>query len=364
MRVIYFTERDSPHDQRFLTALGKAVDHQVFSLRQQPCHPETPPGVQELVWPGDQPDWSNSEGWRKGVKKLSKILDEYKPDLVHAGPIQGPALAVAMAGFSPLVTMSWGSDLLLKAKRSPLMRCATGYTLERTAIFLADCDTVAKETTKYDFPEEKIVTFPWGVDLGHFSHRNGREEGAAIRRMLEWEDKFIIFCNRNWSPLYGVDLLAKAFVNAVQEHSQLRLILAGSGPQVEDIKHILAPVMDKVCLPGFINPADLTGYYCAADLFVSPSFCDGSSISLLEAMACACPVLVSDIPSNREWVIENQHGAHFKVGDYHSLKKKLILLAEDLKLEKYGQNARAMAEKKADWQDNFSSLLEAYQRAV
>jgi len=118
MRVLYFTERDSPHDQRFLTALAGSP-YQVFALRQRLCIPDTPSGITEVHWPGQQPEWSNWAGWQHGKAQLQTILDDVQPDLVHAGPVQGPAFLTALAEFHPLVTMSWGSDLLLRAKRSP-----------------------------------------------------------------------------------------------------------------------------------------------------------------------------------------------------------------------------------------------------
>ena len=66
MRVLYFTAQDSPHDQRFLSALaGTAL--QVFSLRMYTCQPKTPEGIKELTWGGNQPDWSFWNGWQAGI---------------------------------------------------------------------------------------------------------------------------------------------------------------------------------------------------------------------------------------------------------------------------------------------------------
>ena len=124
MRVLYFTERDTPHDRRFLNALSGSP-HQIFALRQSDCLPETPSGVIELNWPEGTQDWTDWEGWQVGILHLKHLLKQVRPDLIHAGPVQGPALVSALAGFHPMVTMSWGSDLLLRAERSPWMRHAT-----------------------------------------------------------------------------------------------------------------------------------------------------------------------------------------------------------------------------------------------
>ncbi|MEA3326253.1 MAG: glycosyltransferase family 4 protein [Chloroflexota bacterium] len=362
MRVLYFTERDSPHDKRFLNALA-GTEHQVFVLRQFLCSPDIPIGIKEIGWPWGLPEWSNWRSWQDGKTQFQTILDDVQPDVVHAGPVQGPAFLAALAEFRPLVTMSWGSDLLLHAKRSPWMRLATQYTLDHTDIFLGDCQTVLDEAARYGFSPSNMVRFPWGVDLDHFSPQNAQFAGLEYRKLLNWEDKFIILCNRTWSPVYGVDILAVAFATAVKESGKLRLLLVGDGPQSDVIHQILAPVRAHVHFSDWLMRQALLSIYGAADLYVSPSHCDGTSISLLEAMACGRPVLTSDIPGNKEWVIPGEVGDLFRDGDVNSLKDKLLELAEEPELMHMGKRARRLAEERADWQKNFRKLMGAYQIA-
>ena len=363
MRVLYFTEKDSPHDRRFLSALSK-TGHQVFALRQDDCQPLTPVGVTELDWPDGRPDWVNWDGWEEGKIKFNVLLKDLRPDLVHTGPIQGPALVTALSGFHPIVTMSWGSDLLRTAQRSPWMHWATQFTLDRTDVFVGDCQTVADEAARYGFPRKKMVLFPWGVDLAHFSPEGGRQTGRALRKALGWEENFVVLCNRTWAQVYGVEVLAEGFKRAVLENPNLRLLLAGDGPDAEKIRAILAPVNQQVHFPGRVGLEELPGLYAAADLFVSPSHCDGSSVSLLEALACGTPVLVSDIPSNREWVKPGKVGNLFWDGDVNSLARGLLSLAIDTNLTAYGLRARLLAEEQANWDQNFQQLLSAYRLAL
>jgi len=333
-------------------------------LRQHPCDPEPLAGIIELDWPAGQPDWSGWGGWQDGKNQLQTILEQVKPDLVHAGPVQGPAYLTALAGFQPLVTMSWGSDLLRTARRSPWMRDVTRYTLARSAVFLGDCQTVVDAALAYGVRPEQVVSFPWGVDLDYFSEAKGGAAGHELRDALGWKDKFVVMCNRAWYPLYGVDVLAQAFASAARENQNLRLMLIGEGPLSVDIYRTLLPVLDKVYLPGWLRKGYLPGAYCGADLFVSPSHSDGSSISLLEALACGCPVLVSDIPSNQEWVQPGAVGELFSDGDVESLTQKILQMAAEPNLGQVGVKARILAEDRADWKQNFQKLLGAYQMAV
>ncbi|MFU8827711.1 MAG: glycosyltransferase family 4 protein, partial [Brevefilum sp.] len=229
---------------------------------------------------------------------------------------------------------------------------------------VADCQTVAKTAASYGFPPERMVLFPWGVDLSHFSPDSAVEPGDRIRQNLGWEGQFVLFCNRSWSAPYGVDDLAQAFVMAYQHRPDLRLLLAGDGPLAERLRHILAPVGDAVHFPGWVTREDLPAYYGAGDLFVSPSHCDGSSVSLMEALACGRPVLVSDIDSNREWVRPGEVGDLFDVGDVNSLASQLIAVAANPDLAAYGRQARKLAEARANWDVNFQKLMLAYQMAL
>jgi glycosyltransferase involved in cell wall biosynthesis len=203
---------------------------------------------------------------------------------------------------------------------------------------------------------ERTVVFPWGVDLEHFSpHPRAKPLGA--------DQDFTLFCNRSWEPNYGVDVLARAFVRVAQSRPEVNLLLLGGGSQGAAIRHILerGRVAEQVTFPGYISNQDLPRYYRMADIFISASHVDGSSVSLMEALACGLPCLVSDIPANKEWVSDDHNGWLFPDGDAEALANS-ILRAMDArdKLVKIGSGARLVAEQRADWQKNFAKLLEAY----
>jgi glycosyltransferase involved in cell wall biosynthesis len=82
-------------------------------------------------------------------------------------------------------------------------------------------------------------------------------------------------------------------------------------------------------------------------------------------MACGCPVVVSDIPGNREWVHPAINGWLFRDGDPGALAQAILQAIEQReKLAEMGQAARQIAVERADWQSNFPALLRAYELAV
>jgi glycosyltransferase involved in cell wall biosynthesis len=380
MRLLYFSRDYTPHDHRFLSALAK-TEHQIGYLRlerrghtleQRPL----PSGVEAILWVGGQSPARFQDGFRL-LMGLKKVIRNYQPDLIQAGPLQRSAFLVALAGFRPLVSMSWGYDLLIDAQRNRWWRWTTRFTLKRSAAFVGDCNTIRDLAISHGMAPDRIITFPWGVDIDHFTPQY-ESTLPTIRDSLGWgKDNFVLLSTRSWSPLYGVEDLARAFVRVAQDVPEMRLLMLGNGPLSPEIHRIFmsANMIDRVHFPGQVSREDLPAYYRAADLYISTSHSDGTSISLLEALACATPVLLSDIPGNREWVFpsplgrgargEGDVGWLFRDGDVDSLSEGIIHAWKSRsQLPAMGQAARQMAEARADWDKNFPQLFEAYQIAL
>ena len=361
MRVLYCTRSDSPHDRRFLTALGKS-GHEVYALRLLGGKPQTPKGVTEVPWQGVRGALQLKDLPRQ-QRQLRRLLANLQPDLIHAGPIQDLAFLAARVGFHPLLTMSWGFDLMKDAYQSPLSRWQTRYTLQHSDYLTLDCQATADRAVAFGFPRDRICVFPWGVDLDYFSPQNSVVPGKRWRAAQGWEDKTVLLCLRSWEPNYGVDVLARAFAWASKENPRLRLILLGDGSESAKIRALLRDVEDKVHFGGRVDLSALPGWYGAADLYVSPSHVDGSSVSLLEAMACGLPSIVSDIPANQEWIQDERNGWVFPDGDAEALAQ-VILGAAEQDWRAYKLQARQDAVLKADWNEGVRKLLACYDDTV
>jgi L-malate glycosyltransferase len=176
-----------------------------------------------------------------------------------------------------------------------------------------------------------------------------------------------VLCNRSWEPRYGVDCVARAFTLAVRRVPGMTLLLLGDGSEAPGIKATLAEgaMAERVQFGGRVSQEELPDRYRMADLYVSASHIDGSSVSLMEALACGTPALVSDIPANREWVEEGFNGWLFPDGDAEALADRLVeTWGRRAELPVYGRRARETAERKADWAENFRILLHSYEEAV
>jgi glycosyltransferase involved in cell wall biosynthesis len=373
MRILYFSRDYTTHDRRFLSALAETEHHIAYLRLERGKHQledrPLPPGVKMIPWAGGSRPVNFWDGPQL-LFDLRRVIREFKPDLIQSGPLQRSAFLAALSGFQPLISMSWGYDLLRDVSRNSLWRWATRYTLRHSAAMVGDCDTIRQKAISFGMDPERIITFPWGVDLRHFSPfpNGGGKEAVSLRERLGWrEDTFVLLSTRGWEPIYGVELIAKSFARAAHRHPELRLLMLGNGSQASLLKQIFIKesVLEKVHFVGQVSNANLPRYYRAADLYISASHSDGTSISLLEAMACARPVVVSDIPGNREWVTPAENGWWFQDGDIGSMVEALSdALQERNRLPEMGRAARLLAEQRADWERNFPQLFKAYNIAL
>lgn len=360
MKILYFTRGQTPHDLRFLRALA-STNHQVAVLCLEDSSTLTwPSGIPVLHWPVELRKKKRfSPG--QAAAALKQIVNQYQPDLVHAGPVQRVAYIAALAHIHPLLTMSWGSDLLLETEQHLTWPWITRYTLKKSTWFAADCQTVVNKARSFGY-HGPVSVFPWGVDLDHF------QPGAmgTIRQQLGWEYNKVFLSNRTMEPLYGVDVIAKAFLKALEADDTIRLLVYGKGSEEKYIRDLLqsAEAAGKVFFGGFANLNDLPDIYRSTDVYLSASHSDGSSVSLMEALACGKPALVSDIPSNQEWIVPGEAGWVFKDGDVDDLAKKMTLCARIADHRDYLTKARCLAETRADWSKNFAILLDTYQKVA
>lgn len=360
MKVLYFSQGYTPHDDRFLKALEK-TEHDVHFLRLERVPSIEPPlGIHEVRLLNVAPPKLNKA--QAQVENFKYLVEVLKPDVVHAGPVHGPAYIAARAAYAPLVTMSWGSDLLYEAAHSAETWMKCKFTLSRSTVLVGDCQAVADKAVGMGFAREQIYLFPWGVDLQHFNPSGD----APLKEKLGWQDNFVFLSNRAFEKLYGVDIVLRAFIEAEKLHPEIRLLIFGKGTLESRLKEMVVEtgISEKVYFGTYAAREDLPGIYRSADVYLSASHSDGSSVSLMEALACGRPALVSDIAGNCEWVNESVNGWTFKDNDSQDLALKMSAAVQLKELSEIGQAARQTAEIKADWSKNFPVLLQAYQAAL
>jgi glycosyltransferase involved in cell wall biosynthesis len=359
LKVLYISRGYTVHDRRFLASFaGRGWNTSYLPLLDERLeYSPLPDDITKLEWDTEAREPLSSADWKNREQNLRRLLGEVAPDVVIAGPIQSGAYLAALAGAHPLVAVSWGTDILVDADRTPEMQKVTAETLSRSAAAFGDCRAVREAIKRHSaLNDQQIVTFPWGIDLDRFTPG---ESSLDLRQRLGWNGNEIYISTRTWEPVYAIDVLVEAFALVHEENPDARLALLGDGSQEDAIRTLIKEhdLESEVHAPGRVSHALLPDYFRTANVYVSSALSDGTSVSLLEAMATGLPVVVSDSYGNLEWVEPGTNGELARPGDPESLADAMLAVASDpMGVARMRAANIAAARSRADWTRNFPLL--------
>jgi len=289
-----------------------------------------------------------------GIPILSERLSSLNPEILVSGWIPTYGFYAAISGFHPQVLLIWGSDILLLPKSSRLNLLKTLYALRIADLVVVDSLVQRNAAIGYGCSPAKLLSFPWAVDLDLF-------KPELVSRKHNRGGKQTILCARSHEPVYGVDYLLQAIPLVLSRIPTARFVLAGSGT-------LTGRYREFVRKEGFAEHVDFLGsvphdrmpeIVSSCDVYVTPSLSDGSSATLLEAMACAKPCVGTDIPGNQEWIRTGINGILVPTRDPKALADALIrVLMEPGTAGELGCEARSVVERKANLKQNLRVFQE------
>lgn len=284
------------------------------------------------------------------------LIRKIKPDIVIGFYLPTYGFYSAVASYHPLMQIVGGSDILIVPSMSWLHRSIVKYSLKKADLVYVDCEHGKNAIVELGYPADNIVVFPWGIDLNNF---NPNINGNSIRKDMGWNNNLIIYCNRTHSSIYGLEYLISAIPHVIKKEDRARFLIIGSGPLTDKFKKRIKDLnIEKyVRFTGTISNDLLGRYLVASDIYVSPSLSDGTSVSLLEAMACGLPVVVTDVDAIMEWVTDGVNGFVVPKRNSLMLAQKIIELIREENLRKsFGKENRRIAEHRASWQNTMKAF--------
>jgi glycosyltransferase involved in cell wall biosynthesis len=214
----------------------------------------------------------------------------------------------------------------------------------------------------------RIGAMPNGVDPNSF-HPNLDTSALRSRYALRPEDRVVLFVGGLDRAHYfkGVTVLLKAAARIADPH--VRTMLVGDGDLRPEFEALAAAfgLQDRVIFCGRVSQEELPAHYALCDVLVLPSTTMGEAfgIVLLEAMACAKPVIASDLPGVRTVVIDGENGRRFPVGDDAALADRLNEILSDSALaRRMGKAGREQVESQYAWTQIGKALDRVYQEVV
>ena len=194
------------------------------------------------------------------------------------------------------------------------------------------------------FPAGRIVSIPTGIDLTRFTPAASAAAKSAARARLKLpQDKLIIGIVATLRSWKGHRFLIDAF--AALKRSDAHLLIAGDGPQQEALQTLIREhgITSQVTLPG--DQSDVVPWLQSIDVFALPSYAnEGVPQSILQAFACALPVVTTQAGAIGEVAIDNDTALIVPMQDAAALAHGLTRLLDDAALrQRLGASALAQA---------------------
>ncbi len=247
---------------------------------------------------------------------LTDVLDEFQPEVVHSHHpylLGMTALRIARYCQLPLVfthhTLYEQYTHYVPADSPTLKRfvieLATHYANLTDRVF-APSESIAS-LIKERGVEAPVTVIPTGVNLGRFSHGEGRN----FRKSLGIpEDAFVVGHVGRLAPEKNLRFLAEALAKFLKATPRARVLAAGEGPSEQEIREILSRngLIDRLHMAGVLNHSQLADAYHAMDVFAFSSKSETQGMVLTEAMAAGVPVMALDASGVREVVRDRHNG--------------------------------------------------------
>jgi glycosyltransferase involved in cell wall biosynthesis len=180
----------------------------------------------------------------------------------------------------------------------------------------------------YSVPPGKIFTCYNGIDTAVF-YPVPRAELPGLEAAGLAEAKLVVGTVCVLRAEKNLGLLLEAFEAVARNRPGIRLLIKGSGPEEPALRAMAVKLSigDK-CVFQPSTP-DVTRTLSAIDVFVLPSLSEGLSNALMEAMACGCCVIASDVGGLPELVSDGLTGLLFPSGNKEALTARLLEVVDD-----------------------------------
>lgn len=274
----------------------------------------------ELIPLAPRTEMDLTAAWR-----LARVIRRLGPDVVHAHDPHG----VAMAALALSMTAARPSPALVAARRVDFH--LRGNSLSRWKNRQVDCFIAASEAIREmlvadGVPLERTVTVHEGIDVDRIVSTPAVNVHEAL-----WLPHHAPLVGNVAAlvPHKGLRYLIEAAHLVLREVPDARFVIFGEGELREHLEHLVHEhrLEKHVLLPGFRT--DVTGCIKGLDLFVMSSVTEGLGTSLLDAMACAKPIVATRTGGIPEVVADGVNGILVPPRDAPALARAIVALLED-----------------------------------
>lgn len=290
---------------------------------------------------------------------VRRIIQEFKPDIVNSHFIPTYGILSVAAGFKPTAVSLWGSDVLISPHKSRLHLERALWVLRNCDVITSDSEYMTQEARKLGKFDTQIITQPMGIPKVSY-------EKMAMLPRRESSSRIALLSTRRLEPIYRVDLLMEALHLVKDQMPPFDCIICGDGSERSRIVELAGEYkLDSVVFSDWKSGDEYSKLLGDADIYVSCSQSDSTSVSLLEAMASGLFPVVTAIPGNAEWVSDGTSALTFPDGDAAELGKALVRAATNRVLrDGAAEQNRRTIEKRAIWENNMAVIEKVFEDLV
>jgi L-malate glycosyltransferase len=303
---------------------------------------------------------NNGGNWRIifAIGKVKHLLKKLQPDIIHALYATSYGLLGALSGVHPFAVTALGSDVLVSPANNKFYRRLLRFVFSKAQWITSMSEEMYALMLKYGAAEDRTEVLVFGIDATVFNH---------VNRCLS-KDCFVITSTRNFEPIYHVDTFLDAVNLCKKRIPNLSVNLIGSGSLEVMLKDKIEKLKlaDIVSFAGKLTQPEIASYLNQSQIFVSVSSSDGNNISLNEAMACGCFSVVSDIPANRQWIIEGENGFYCNEITAEAIAasiQRAYVAYDEITERCVEMNERIIAER-ANWHVNMQRVEAKYKQLI
>ena len=363
MRILFLANANSIHTTRWVISLAqRGIEICLFSLEENKRGDYKKQSNITII-NGEYKNASTKDGEMsklaliKYLPKLIKSVKVFNPDIIHAHYATSYGLLGSLLGFHPYIISVWGSDVYDFPNISPIHKTLLKFNFKKADYILSTSHIMAKETYKYT--SKPIGITPFGVDTDLFK-----------KNVTNKSDEFIVGNVKTLSPIYGIDILIKAFakVFANNPDQKMRLVIVGDGPNKDDYINLTKELkIEKlVDFKGIILNNELAEKcYNKFSVSVSVSVSESFGVVAVEAMACECPVIVSDADGFTEIVEDGKTGFIVPKRNIEATSNAIQRFIDNPSLrESMGKQGRERVLELYDWQNNVNKMFDIYTNII
>ncbi len=303
--------------------------------------------------------------WRLG-HRLAQNLNRHQIEVVHAHqytPFFYSALARLMgAGKSRVLFTEHGRHLpdVVSSKR----RLVNRLLLQKCADVTNACSdfSAAALSEKDGFSAVGVIRN--GIDVGLFPARGDEAEQKQLRDRIGLKSELqYVACVARLHPIKDHETLLNAWQRIAQQRDNARLLIVGDGERRIHLEQQAKDLGIQTSIEFLGVRNDVSDILRAVDVFTLSSHSEASSLTLLEAMASECPIVITDVGGNREHLEDGEQGLLVPRGDATQLAQSIGRLLDSPDVgHRLGEAARKRVCREFDLESVVESYSQLYQK--